>query len=428
MRKRCLYLLLPLLLAVNSFAQQTASVSQLDVTTLVVLGEGLAAGMADFTLRDGYQKMSFPAQIAKQINTDFPMPLIEPPGIGSVPGFPQLELTVPAKGQSTVRETFPPDLYVFNLSVPGYKVADSINRRPVMPLIQKGDEKQTVINFILGYPALIVKDAPLWSQLEYATEMNPTLVIIELGYYDVLDAAVQNNPSLLPDPTAFQASYQQILKTMMGGTATVIVTTIPNPLDTAYFTSLPSATRLVGAPPSIIANLFNLQASDLLTLPALNAVGRQIFSGNVTGLPSGSVMSSAVAGQITARVAALNSAITSLAQQNGAIVYDLNGFFSRAKSQGLTVGTRTLTADFQGGIYSLDGYYPGTTAHALIANEILALLNSNFNTSFRPVDATALLSTDPAARYSPSRGRAFSLQELRSMFPQLSSAAEGELQ
>jgi phospholipase/lecithinase/hemolysin len=166
----------------------------------------------------------------------------------------------------------------------------------------------------------------------------------------------------------------------------------------------------------------------LLTVPGLNAVGRQIFSGNATSLPAGSVVSSAVASQITARVAALNSAITSLAQQNGAIVYDLNGFFSRAKSQGLRVGTRTLTADFQGGIYSLDGYYPGTTAHALIANEIIALLNKNFNTSFQSVDATALLNTDPAARYSPSGGRAFSMEELQAMFPQLSSAAEGDLQ
>src|SRR5258708_28385607 len=105
--------------------------------------------MADFPLRDGSQKISFAAQIAKQIKTDFPMPLIEPPGIGGVPGFPQLEVTVPAKGQSTVRETFPPDLFVFNLSVPGFKVADSINRMPINPLIQKNDHEQSVINFIL---------------------------------------------------------------------------------------------------------------------------------------------------------------------------------------------------------------------------------------------------------------------------------------
>src|ERR1700694_5231931 len=91
---------LSLLLCAEAFAQQ----SKLDTTTFVVLGEGLAAGMADFGLRDIYQQQSFPALIAKQIKTDFPQPLIEPPGIGSVPGFPALAVTVPARGQSTVRE------------------------------------------------------------------------------------------------------------------------------------------------------------------------------------------------------------------------------------------------------------------------------------------------------------------------------------
>ena len=46
-----------------------------------------------------------------------------------------------------------------------------------------------------------------------------------------------------------------------------------------------------------------------------------------------------------------------MAQQKGAILYDLNALFARAKIQGVTVGSRTLTADFQGGLYSLDGYY-----------------------------------------------------------------------
>ena len=83
------------------------------------------------------------------------------------------------------------------------------------------------------------------------------------------------------------------------------------------------------------------------------------------------------------------------------MLYDLNAFFARAKVQGLTVGTRTLTADFQGGLYSLDGSYPGMVVHALIANDILALLNKTFSTSYPTVDATALLTSDPAVRITP---------------------------
>jgi hypothetical protein len=183
------------------------------------------------------------------------------------------------------------------------------------------------------------------------------------------------------------------------------VTTIPNPLDTAYFTTLPAATRLVGAPAATIAQQYHLQASDLLTLPGLMALGGNTFVQSTNPLPSGSVLGSATAAQITARVAALNSAISTVAQQKGATLYDLNAFFARLKGQGVTLGRRTLTADFQGGLYSLDGYYPGMVVHALIANDILALLNKTFSTSYPMVDAAALLTSDPAVRITPQERR-----------------------
>src|SRR5579871_2969426 len=68
-----------------------APAQKLDTTQFIVIGEGLAAGMSDFALRDVYQKMSFPAQMAVQMNTAFPMPLIQSPGISfGTPGFNQL--------------------------------------------------------------------------------------------------------------------------------------------------------------------------------------------------------------------------------------------------------------------------------------------------------------------------------------------------
>ena len=41
--------------------------------------------MADFGLREVYQTKSFGAQMARQMNTAFPQPLIESPGIGNAP-------------------------------------------------------------------------------------------------------------------------------------------------------------------------------------------------------------------------------------------------------------------------------------------------------------------------------------------------------
>lgn len=371
---------------------------QLDTTNFVVMGEGLAAGMADFALREVYQQNSFPAQMAKQMQTAFPQPLIQAPGIGGVPGFPQLPVTAPNVAQTTVRLPFPPSLFVFNLAVPGHRLTDAINLRPRPPLVQSGNPKQTITNMLLGYPAMILgPDKPLWTQLEYALAMNPTLVLVELGYTEVLEAAVNGDPSLIPEPAAFRAEYSRVLTALRASYAQVITTTIPDPFDTAYFSTLAAAAQVTATSTGNLASRYGLFGGDLLTPNALSAIGVQ-----ARALPAGSVLSAAAAAPISNRVRALNAEIGSVSQQQGAILYDLSGLFARVRASGLTVGNQRLTADYLGGFYSLSGSYPGSTGHALIANEILALLNQRFATSFPLVDLPKMAASDPAMRFRPT--------------------------
>ena len=368
--------------------------------------------MADFALRDVYQDKSFPAQMARQMNTILPQPLIQTPGIGSAPGFTALPPRLPTTLQGSVREPFPPYLFVFNLSVPGYKLADSATRKPIAPLIQQRDLQQTVINFILGYPALIAgTDLPLWTQTEYAVQMKPTFVLVELGYYDVLDAAVKDDATLLPDVATFKNSYANLLSSLQTSSPRIVVLNIPDPFDTAYFTTLDEATRLVGATPDVLESRYKLKHDDLLSPYGLMVVGNltlgnviidnPLFPGLGAYLP-GTVVSAATKQAVSSRVQALNDEIAGAASQAGAKVYDLKALFSRIKSQGLQVGSDTLTADFLGGFYSLDGYYPGQTGHALIANELLQLLNSTYGTSYATLDLSKVASSDPAKRFTPS--------------------------
>src|SRR5436189_4283335 len=48
-----------------------AQTRRLDTTSFVVMGEGLAAGMADFGLAATVQQYSFPSQVALQMQTGF---------------------------------------------------------------------------------------------------------------------------------------------------------------------------------------------------------------------------------------------------------------------------------------------------------------------------------------------------------------------
>ena len=377
---------------------------RLDITNFIVLGEGLAAGMADFSLKDVYQEKSFPAQMAKQMNAAFPQPLIQASGIGNVPGFPPMPVRAPGPGQGAVRKDFPPALFIFNLSVPGFRIEDAIQRRPAPPLIQQYDMQQTVTNLILGYPALILRNKPLWTQLEYARQMNPSLALVELGYYDVLEAAVTGDLRRLPEVAAFRASYNTILSGLLDNGAEIIVTTIPDPIDTGYFTTLSGATRLVRAPASVIASLYRLGPNDLLTVNGVTAIANQLVADDVGPLPAGSVITAAVADQVRARVRALNQEINALAQANKVLVYDLQALFSRIRASGLLVGSRLLTADYLGGFYSLNGYYPGRTGNALIANEILALINRTFGEAFPAINLVDIAAEDPTVRFSTKPG------------------------
>lgn len=383
--------------------QFTASAQQrtLDPTNFVVLGEGLAAGMADFSLKDVFQDKSFPNQMATAMSVNFPQPLFEGSGVGNVPGFPPLPVRYPGPGQGGVRKDFPPQLFNFNLSVPGFHLADAFGFRPSSPLIQANDMQKTVVNLILGYPALILPNKPLWTQLEYAQSMTPSLSLVELGYFDVLDAAVNNDLGRLPNATTFGTNYAAILKALRaGGTAEVLATTVPNPIDTGYFTTLAAATRLVPADTATIASRYGLKSDDLITIPGLLAMANQLRWNEPAQLPPNSIISAATATAITANVTALNTAINSAAQASGALVFDLNATFRRVRTTGLLAGAFALTADYLGGFYSLDGYYPGWTGNAQIANEILNFLNQNYATSYPLVNLATLAAQDPAVRHS----------------------------
>jgi hypothetical protein len=386
--------------------------TKLDTTQFIVVGEGLAAGMGDFALKDVYQNASFPAQMAAQMKTAFPQPVMQSPGIsGGAPGFQTLPAGYPVTLQGSVRNDFPPNLFVFNLSIPGAKVSDALNMRPASPVVQVKNPKQTLTNLVLGYPTLIIgQTLPLWTQVDYAVAMNPTLVVVELGYYDLLDAAANNDPTRLTSTASFTANYGTVLSRLAATGAQIVVMTIPDPFDTGYFTTLTKASNyLSGAPPSLLTSAFGLGAGDYLTPNGMIAISNAVLTNSVNpfvplSATPGQVVSAATYTAVEASLTAYNAAITAAAKSAGSnvIVFDLQALMHQVRQNGLTVGSTTLSADYMGGFYTLDGYYPGQTGQGLIANQMLTLLNTTYKTTFPLVDLTTLTPSDPATLFKPS--------------------------
>lgn len=409
-------LVLSPLLGLSIVAQ--AQAQKLDTTTFIVMGEGLAAGMANYGLSSVVQNQDFAALMAVQMGTGMEQPLIQPPGIGDIIGLPGQEVQVQKYPQGSVRQYYyptdktkapiqTPPLFVTNVSVPGLTLTDALNMRPVAPVVQRGNMKQTTFNMILGFPQLILNNVPLWTQMEYAESMRPTVAMVELGYYEALTAAVAGDPTLLPSAATFGTNYATVLSRLRAQQAQVIATTIPNPLDTAYFNSVAATSAIVRATPSVLSIGYNIGPQDYVSRNGIQAIANSIVTlqispntilpaqGGFLPVPDGSILSGATATALTNAINALNAQIVSAAKANGAFVYDLNAYLHNIKVSGAKVGATTISGDYMGGFYSLDGVYPGATGHALLANDMLTFLNSTFHTSFATVSVAPIVAADP---------------------------------
>jgi hypothetical protein len=367
--------------------------------------------MGDFTLSQATQRESFPAQMARQMQVEFSQPLIQEPGICYPIGFTPQPVLVSRPLQSTVLDRVPP-LPVQNLSIPGLTIKEAYELRPVQPLIRRDSHKLTALNLTLGVLHIARGDEKTLTQVEYALECCPTFVVVCLGYSEALEAAVSGKPDLLPRSESLCADYARILMALRQAGAEVLVLTIPDPLDTAYFSTLNGAAKILMVETAVLQTLYSLSDDRLLTVHGLNEIGFQLFGRNVGPLPENATLSVEVAQQVSGRVTELNEALVSLAREHGAKAYDLCGFLRRLKNEGINTGGRRLTAEYLGGFYSLNGCYPGATGHALIANELLRFLDANYNSDFPQIDVGAVKQTDPVAAYKPAEGPRWTMDTL----------------
>jgi hypothetical protein len=391
---------------------------RLDTRRMVVLGEGLAAGMASFGLSAPSQKTSFAARVATQTGAGFSQRLIQPPGIGDAPGFPRLPVRLPGAMQTTVVEGFPDAGDPSDVSFPGCRLADALALRPAAPVVRRDDARQTAANLILGLRAFVAgAPEPHPTPLEAALACRPTFVIVCLGFQEALEALIGQDYSRSPDPETFGRSIEGLLAPLRGAGAEVLVLTVPDPLDTAHFASLDSAARTVKVERSLLQATYGLRDDDRITPAGLVEIGNHFLSQAAEPLPAGMVLLGETSHAVSARVGEWNRQVLRAASETGALVYDLGGFLRGVARNGVWAGGRTLSGEYLGGFYGLNGYYPGETGHALIANEILACLNARYGAAFPPVNLSDALRNDPVALYEPAGGPDWTWKDVPPAWP-----------
>ncbi len=393
------------LILVSHFGSAFAASNQkLDTTTFVVVGGGLAAGMSDLVLTAESQAASFPALLARQMDAIMPLPQFREGGTAAEIAYESLGGNLPAPAQSSLR-AIPFPLFTLNLSIPLIKVSESLERRASGPLIVEGDIRASFFNLILGYPVLLFPDAPSWSQIEYATLMAPTFVIVELGFGDVAECLLSGDPERITPVSSFQSDYATIIRRLKGTYANLLLMNVPDPTDTAYASTPAEVSRLYHLDESDLLKRFNLDQSDLVTPAGLEEIGDVMSGRSRQPLSPASVIKGATAGSIRAAVTGYNAAIAALGSADGLPVFDTNALYKEIRQNRVNVGGSIVGGGYAAGFYSQDAIFPTRLGQAIVANRLLEFINSTYRTSFQ------LLSFDqfqdrPGTTAAPSRRQA----------------------
>lgn len=365
----------------------------------VALGDSISAGFQDGGLVDYYQKVSFPKILADQGGaTTFEMPLVSPPGIP-----PVLKLTVDSSGN-------------FNLvpSANTYGVPENLTYpAPYNNLSVPGADTHDVLYTVSdngGFHDLILRG--LGTQLQQAIALNPTLITLWIGSNDVLGAVLEGRAIdgvTMTPVSEFEQNIRKIVATLKQKTgAKIVMVNIPQVTLIPFATYVKPYIEANGQKIYLIGPNGVLTDDDLVLLTAIPYLHQGIGIPTIAGgtglpLPDEVVLDAAEKNRVIARVNKFNSIIKEVSSEYDIPLFDINELFSKAATEGLVVGGVVFTSEYlTGGLFSLDGVHPSTIGHALIANELIKLMNESFDWEIPLADVSKYFWTSPRPTSSAS--------------------------
>jgi hypothetical protein len=394
------------LTASAGFAQSGVQNAKPQTDQLVVVGDSLSAGVQNFSLLYYQQPHGYASIIARQGGWNLTLPLVPYPGIPNV-------LKLESLGPPVVIEPAPGTVPFFrcnpfvqptNVSVPGATVGSALTLRPD---IHSTNPEQVWATVVLGFPSVFRNEAP--TEIELAQSLKPNTVIEWLGNNDALVPAIVglNNLPLTP-VNDFAAAYGTILAAISQTGAKLITATIPDVTEIAFFTSPQTIAKQFGLSVSEVTEALRIGPNDYIRPSAAAVVDKILTTGQgslqepcpaplpdlgVQTLPC--VLTAADAQTIRNTIACYNQIIVDDTRQHGGLVVDIHALVDRIYSQGQQVAGKTLTTDFLGGLFSLDGIHPTDTGYAVIANEFIPQMNSFLGKNMHQADLAAIFALDP---------------------------------
>jgi lysophospholipase L1-like esterase len=383
----------------------------IDFSRLVVVGDSLAAGVENGSLEDSQQEHGFANVIAQQAGAPLVLPLVPAPGLPNTlelvsSQFPPVIEQVPGTVPFPPRDN--PFVNITDLAVPGQAVADALNLKPNTNVANAGIT-QLATDLVLGFPCPFLLPCPALSQVQRAVLLRPTALIVDIGNNDILGAVTSGQlQSLLSDPNTFllnfNNSYGSLLDSLALTGATLVVGNIPDVTEVPQLIPVSKLAQAQNLPLLLVLEALGVGPLDYVTLPALPAV-EAILSGSTRGplrvscMPASPthpcVVTFAQAVGVRLVTIEMNLIIQLQAALHTAVVVDLFSLIDNLHANGYKVGNFSLTTDYLGGLFSLDGLHPSNTGYGIMANEFIKEINAAFHTRIPPADILQIAEHDP---------------------------------
>jgi lysophospholipase L1-like esterase len=365
----------------------------------VALGNSITAGYQSGGILDSTQRQSYAKLLAGQMGTQYHYAALSAPGCPPpiANGLTGARLGGATAPPCALRTSASVTDILNNVAVPGARVLDPTSATTVA--------SNALTTFILGGK----------TQVQRALDANPTFATIWIGNNDVLEAGASGvlvptagvSPGIVSTQAQFQTSYDAMIQQLTDSEpnikgvliGVVQVAGIPLYSSGALIAATPAyqaqISAAAGKPVTIDPNCTG--SASLVSVPQLIIQIRanthppliSCQPGSVPGTLVGDIFVLDATEQATlgATITGYNNYIKSKADAIGFAYYDPNVLLAAQRANGAipafpNFGSATATF---GTLVSLDGIHPAAAAHKLIANDLIALINTKYGTTLTPV-------------------------------------------
>ena len=259
--------------------------------------------------------------------------------------------------------------------------------------------RRTFVAGALAIPPLFADDPPPLT-LEAAAERlragkvtSVELTEACLHRIEKLNGTV-NADTLTPIET-FRARTREVFAALAATGAEGVVLNVPDVTVSPFLFSIGDIQELLAANGVVLSEeqiqfLFGVRRGDHVILTGVQAIA-------LGQRPTREqVLTRRELKQIKRRTRQFNATLRAEADALGWAYVDANAFLNDVDRRGYHVpGVGTLTTDYLGGIFSLDGVHPTNTGQALVAKLVLEAINAKYGTSFDTPDIAAIAAADP---------------------------------